>query len=69
MANGGHRGDSGYPLVRLVALMALRSHLVANASLGPYGDGEYTYAENLWSSVPDDTLSGAHCAPTSDPLY
>ena len=49
--------------------MALRSHLVANASLGPYGDGEYTYAENLWSSVPDDTLSGAHCAPTSDPLY
>lgn len=29
LASGGHRGASGYPLVRLAGLMALRSHLLA----------------------------------------
>lgn len=38
LADGGARGESGYPLVRLVALMALRSHLLAAASFGPYKD-------------------------------
>lgn len=56
LASGGDRGDSGYPLVRLVALMALRSHLLAAASFGPYGNGEYTYAQDLWQHVPDDSL-------------
>lgn len=54
---GGKRGQSGYPLVRLVALMALRSHLLAAVRFGPYGTGEGTYAQELWSSVPDDSLS------------
>lgn len=56
LASGGKRGDSGYPLVRLVAVMALRSHLIANAAFGPYKDGEYTYAAQLWDTVPDDGL-------------
>lgn len=56
LAGGGHRGDSGYPLVRLAALMALRSHILAAASFGPYKHGEYWYADDLWPCVPDDSL-------------
>ena len=52
---GKGRGDSGYPQIRLVVLMALRSHVLAAASFGPYGD-ERGYANNLWSSVPDESL-------------
>lgn len=48
---------SGYPLVRLVTLMALRSHLLAGAAFGPYGTDERTYAEGLWSLVPDNSLT------------
>jgi hypothetical protein len=51
-----HRGDSGYPQVRLVVLMAVRSHLLVAASFGPYGVDERTYAEDLWPSVPTDSL-------------
>ena len=50
------RGACGYPQVRLVALMALRSHLLAQVAFGPYTTGEVTYAEELWSSVPDDAV-------------
>jgi len=53
----GSRDSSGYPLVRLVALMALRSHMLVAASFGPYGHGEQTYAEDLWSHVPDHSLT------------
>jgi hypothetical protein len=53
---GGLRGDSGYPLVRLAALMALRSHLLAAASFGPYID-ERHYAADLWTYIPDDSLT------------
>lgn len=56
LADNGTRGTSGYPLVRMVGLMALRSHLLAAASFGPYGKSEFWYAENLWSCVPDDSL-------------
>lgn len=53
----GPRGPSGYPLVRMVGLMALRSHLLASAAFGPYGVGEHGYAAKLWSAVPDDSLT------------
>ncbi len=52
---GKGRGDSGYPQIRLVVLMALRSHVLAAASFGPYGD-ERSHANDLWSSVPDNSL-------------
>lgn len=48
---------SGYPLVRLVTLMALRSHLLAGARFGAYGTDERTYAAELWSLVPDHSLT------------
>lgn len=53
----GHRGDSGYPLVRLASLVAVRSHLVAAASFGPYAQSEYAYAQDLWSHVPDHSVT------------
>lgn len=57
LASGGDREDSGYPLMRLVALMALRSHVLAKAAFGPYKQGEYHYAAQLWGAIPDDSLS------------
>jgi hypothetical protein len=57
---GGHRGRdhgaSGYPLLRVVALMALRSHVLAAASFGPYATDERQYASSFWDSIPDDSL-------------
>jgi hypothetical protein len=52
----GARGDSGYPLVRIAALMALRSHLIAAVSVGPYSDSEVVLASSLWREVPDASL-------------
>lgn len=59
---GGHsagagRGESGYPMVRIVALMALRSHLLVSANFGPYGVDERTYAQSVWSAIPDNSLT------------
>lgn len=54
--DGGHRGPGGYPLVRVVALMALRSHLLAAVRFGPYTEHENHYAAELWSSVPSQSL-------------
>lgn len=50
------RGASGYPQVRLVGLMALRSHLLLAASFGPYKVGETTFAKKLWYLLPDRSL-------------
>jgi hypothetical protein len=56
---GTSRGDAvaGYPQLRLVALMVLRSHLLAALAFGPYGDGELTLAEELWPKLPDRSLT------------
>jgi hypothetical protein len=53
----GHRADSAYPMVRLVALMAVRSHLLAAAKFGPYANSEHQLAEELWTENPDDSLT------------
>jgi len=47
---------SGYPLVRMVTLMALRSHILAAARFGPYAS-EHVYANELWPLIPDDSLT------------
>jgi len=54
--NGRWDGISGYPLVRLVTVMALRSHLVASACFGPYGTGEHQFAKPLWDTIPENSL-------------
>lgn len=54
--DGKDRGVSGYPLVKMVTLMALRSHLLAAACFGSYKTDERQYAKALWSSVPERSL-------------
>jgi len=51
-----HRGESGYPQVRVVASMALRSHVLSAFRVADYGTGETTLAQGLWSTVPDNSL-------------
>ena len=51
------RGESAYPMVRVVGLMALRSHLLAAMTFGAYETGEISYAATLWSSIPRDSLT------------
>ena len=51
------RGRSGYPQLRLVALMVLRSHELAALASGRYDDSELTLAEPLWSKIPDKSLT------------
>lgn len=51
------RGQSAYPQVRVVTLMALRSHLLAEVRFGPLGTGELTYAKELWPAIPDNSLT------------
>lgn len=53
---GGGRGESGYPMVRIVASMALRSHVLASFRIADYGTGETTLAKGLWDTVPDNSL-------------
>lgn len=50
------RGGAGYPQMRLVVLMVLRSHLLAGLNLGPWSVGEVSLAEPLWAQLPDRSL-------------
>lgn len=53
----GEGNKSGYPVARMTVLMALRSHFLVHATFGPYFNGELTYAKNLWSHVPENSLT------------
>ena len=52
----GQRNGSAYPTVRLVGLMALRSHLLVALIFDAYRVGETTLAHDLWQELPDDSL-------------
>jgi hypothetical protein len=52
----GPRGESGYPQVRVVAMMALRSHVLAAFRFADYHTGEITLARGIWNEVPEDSL-------------
>jgi hypothetical protein len=54
---GSGRGDSGYPMVRVLGLMALRSHLLSALRFADYRTGEVTLAEELWRELPDDSVT------------
>ena len=54
--DGKDRGASGYPLVKAVVVMALRSHLVSAACFGPYATDERQYAKALYGSIPANSL-------------
>lgn len=55
---GTSRGDAaaGYPQLRLVTLMVLRSHLLLDLAFGPYRNGELTLARQLWPHLPERAL-------------
>jgi len=42
--------------MKLVVVMALRSHVLGAAVFGPYATDERTYAASLWQTVPDHSL-------------
>jgi hypothetical protein len=52
-----HRGPSGYPQVRVIALLALRSHLMSAFRFADYGTGETTLARDIWREVPENSLT------------
>src|ERR1700744_177569 len=52
-----HRGPSGYPQVRVVALMALRSHLLSAFRFADYGTGETTLAREVYREIPERSLT------------
>jgi hypothetical protein len=52
-----HRGPSGYPQVRVVALMALRSHLLSAFRFADYGTGETTLAREIFHEIPERSLT------------
>jgi hypothetical protein len=47
------RGAGAYPQLRLVALMVLRAHLLADIVPGSYHTGEQPLARELWKRLPD----------------
>lgn len=54
---GRGNGESGYPMVRMAALMALRSHLLAAARFdGCSVASEIALAKALWKEIPDRSL-------------
>jgi hypothetical protein len=55
--SNGSRGESAYPLVRFVGLMALRSHQLVSVAFGPYATSEVAYAAELWPAIPDDSVT------------
>jgi hypothetical protein len=54
---GASRGRAAYPQVRVVALMVLRSHLLAAAEFGPSTSSELKLAAKLWPLLPDDSIT------------
>jgi hypothetical protein len=61
-AFGGQRGNgarngSAYPQVRLLVVMALRSHLLAAARFADYATGEVSLADQFWNELPENSLT------------
>lgn len=54
---GSARAAAAYPLVRVVALMVLRSHLLAGLVQGPCTQSELSLAAPLWPTLPDHSLT------------
>lgn len=57
---GSSRGRAGYPQLRLVVLMALRTHLLRAAAIGRYKGketSEQALARDLWPKIPERSLT------------
>lgn len=53
----GERAGSAYPTVRVLALMAARSHVLSAMRFAPYDVGEVTLARELWNDLPDNSVT------------
>ncbi|MER7272796.1 IS4 family transposase [Micromonospora carbonacea] len=53
---GGRTGGSGYPMLRLVTIMACGARSVIDAVFGPITCGETTYAKDLLARLPTGVL-------------
>lgn len=51
------KGPSSNPLVRVVVLVSLRSHVIAAADFGPYATSEMHYAAGLIDQIPAQSLT------------
>jgi hypothetical protein len=49
-------GESGYPMVRVVAMMALRSHVLSAFRFADFHTGETTLARDIWNELPEESL-------------
>lgn len=52
-------GDAGYPKLRMVALIAVRSQLILDAQFAPWrgkGTGEQSLADSFWSALPSRSV-------------
>ena len=54
---GSSRGRTAYPQVRVIALMVLRSHLLAAAKFGRSSDSELKLAETIWPALPENSVT------------
>lgn len=52
----GKRAGSAYPTVRVLGLMAARSHVLAAMRFAGYKTGEVTLAKELWPQIPNDSV-------------
>lgn len=69
----GGGGDSAFPLLRVVALMALRSRMLVEVRFGSHSkESEVALARPLWSELPDHSLvivdRGFFAAPVLVPI-
>lgn len=53
----GKRAGSAYPTVRVVGLMAARSHVLSAMEFGNYKTGEVTLAKELWPQIPNESVT------------
>jgi hypothetical protein len=70
--SGPQATPSAYPMLRMVWLIDVHSRLVRAARFGPFSKGELTYAYELLSEIPEDSLVIMdrlyHCSPILLPL-
>lgn len=53
----GERNGSAYPLVRVLGVMALRSHILTALRFADYATGETSLAHEFWRELPDNSLT------------
>lgn len=56
-ANTSTARQSAYPVMRLVALMNLGSHIILDAATAPYRRSEILLAQSMMASVPDNSIT------------